>query len=79
MTVSNDDINNLVIARLNTFSKDRKISIGSDGEFTSSELIQRVKNQDEVGKKIVQIQLQYLQSLKDGFRFVPVIRSIPPI
>ncbi len=66
MTVSDEDIRNLVIARLRTFSRDRKISIGSEGEFSADELIERVKKDDDVGKTIIQIQLQYLQSLKEG-------------
>jgi hypothetical protein len=43
----------------------RKISIGADGEFTKDELIDRVEKDDRIGKKIVQIQLSYLQSLKE--------------
>lgn len=66
MTVSDEDIRNLVIARLRTFSRDRKISIGSEGKFSADELIERVKKNDDIGKTIVQIQLQYLQSLKEG-------------
>ncbi len=66
MIVTDEDIRNLVIARLRTFSRDRKISVGSKGEFSTDELIARVKNDDDIGKTIVQIQLQYLQSLKDG-------------
>lgn len=66
MIVTDEDIRNLVIARLRTFSRDRKISVGSKGEFSTDELIERVKKDDDIGKTIVQIQLQYLQSLKEG-------------
>lgn len=66
MIVTDEDIRNLVIARLRTFSRDRKISVGSSGEFSTDELIERVKKDDDIGKTIVHIQLQYLQSLKDG-------------
>lgn len=59
------EIRNLVIARLRSFSSGRKISIGSQGEFTKEELIERVRKEDKVGKKIIQIQLSYLQSLKE--------------
>jgi len=64
--ITDEDIRKLVIARLRLLSAGRKISIGSDGEFTKDELINRVNQDDEVGKKIVQIQLEYLQSLKNG-------------
>lgn len=66
MTVTDEDIRKLVIARLRMLSSGRKMSIGSNGEFSRDELIKRVEKNDEVGKKIVKIQLQYLQSLKDG-------------
>jgi len=62
-----EDIRKLVIARLRALPSGRKISIGSDGEYTADELIERVKKNDQVGKKIAEIQLQYLRSLKEGF------------
>lgn len=65
-TVTDEDIRKLVIARLRASSSQRKISIGSDGEFTKDELIKRVEKNDNIGKKITQIQLHYLQSLKEG-------------
>jgi hypothetical protein len=61
-----EEIKELVIARLETMPPDRKLSIGSEGEFTRDELIESVKRGDEVGKKIIEIQLQYLQMLKEG-------------
>lgn len=64
--VNKEDIKKLVIARLRTFSRGRKISIGSDGEFNKDELIKHVEDDDPIGKKMVEIQLQYLQSLKEG-------------
>ncbi len=65
--VSDSDIRSLVIARLRALSSGRKISMGSAGEFSKDELIKRVAKNDEIGKKIVEIQLQYLRSLKEGF------------
>ena len=64
--VTSGEIKELVIARLRTLSSNKKISIGSEGEFTIDELINRVQNDDEIGKKMVEIQLQYLRSLKEG-------------
>jgi len=64
--VTSGEIKELVIARLRTLSSNKKISIGSEGEFTINELISRVQKDDEVGKKMVEIQLQYLRSLKEG-------------
>lgn len=67
---TSQDVKELVIARLRSLSSNKKISIGSDGEFSIDELINRVEKDDEVGKKMVQIQLQYLRSLKKGI-FLP--------
>lgn len=64
--MTDEDIRQLVVARLRSFSSNKKISIGSDGEFTGEELIEKVKSNDEIGQKIISIQLEYLRSLKDN-------------
>lgn len=58
-----EDIKNLVIARLETIPPNVEISIGGDGVFTIKELIERVEKQDEIGKKMIEMQLAYLRSL----------------
>lgn len=58
-----DEILNLVIARLETIPGNVEISIGGEGKFTIKELIERVRVQDDVGKKMIEIQLAYLRSL----------------
>jgi len=60
------EIKKIVIARLETLPPDKKISIGSSGEFSRDEIIERVKLGDSVGKKMVQIELEFLRSLKKG-------------
>lgn len=64
--VSDEEVRDLVIARLQSFPSNRKISIGSDGEFTKDELMQNVRDGSDVGNKIIEIQLSYLKSLKNG-------------
>jgi len=59
------EVKDLVIARLGVLSPNKKISIGSEGEFTKNELIDRVKQGDELGKKMIEVELDYLRSLKD--------------
>lgn len=61
----NEEIKQLVIARLEVLSEDTGISIGSEGEFTRDELIKRVKEGDEIGQKIIEVELDYLKSLKN--------------
>jgi len=60
----------LVIARLEVLPSTVKLSIGSDGDFSRDELIKHVKNGDRVGEKIISIELEYLQALKEGLLYV---------
>ena len=60
------DIIELVIARLQTLPEGREISVGSERDFTKEELIQHVQSQDEIGKKMVEIEMSFLRSLKEG-------------
>jgi hypothetical protein len=62
----NNIVKELVIERLKIMPAGLKISIGSEGTFSKDELIARVVKGDAVGKKIVQIQLKYLQAMKTG-------------
>ena len=55
---------NLVIARLESMPNNMKISIGSKGQFDKFQLIEHVKNKDDIGNTIVKMQLFYLRSLK---------------
>ncbi len=64
-TEMNEEIKQLVIARLEVLPEDTGISIGSDGEFTKGELIKRVEQGDEIGQKIIEVELNYLKGLKD--------------
>lgn len=58
-----DDITNLVIARLETIPSNIEMSMGGDGNFTVRELIERVRKQDDVGRKMIDMQMAYLRSL----------------
>jgi hypothetical protein len=61
-----EDLKDLVIARLDVLSPHKRIHIGSVGEFTKDELIERVKMGDEIGQKIAKIELSFLRALKEG-------------
>lgn len=63
--VTDEEIKQLVIERLRRIPVGKKISIGSDGDFTGDELIKFVETNDKVGDKIIKMQLEYLRSLKD--------------
>ncbi len=60
------EIINLVVARLKTIPANANLSVGGDNEPMSVDaLIEEVKNQTEVGKKLVESQLFFLRSLQD--------------
>lgn len=66
---NNEDIKELIIARLEILPDDKSISIGSDGDFTKQELINHVKMGDRIGQKITEIQMEYLRLLKGNFLY----------
>lgn len=61
-----DDVKKLVILRLETLPSDRSISIGSYGHFRKEELISHVKQEDSIGRKMVEIEMEFLRALKEG-------------
>ena len=66
MSNISEEIKELVIFRLESLSPNKKVSIGSHGEFSREELIEHVKKGDEIGKKIVDIEMEFLRALKEG-------------
>lgn len=62
-----EDIKELVIYRLEVLSPEKRFSIGAnEKEFTKDELIEHVKKGDEIGQKVVELELTFLRALKDG-------------
>ena len=59
------DIKELVIIRLETMPSDKRISMQS-GEFSKEELIEHVKKEDKIGKKIIEVEMEFLRALKEG-------------
>ena len=58
------DIKNVVLARLQTLPKDKVMSIGSVGQLSRNDMIKHVQEEDEIGKKLVRIEMEFLRSLK---------------
>ncbi len=57
----------LIIARLETLNKDSKILLmGEKKPITVREMIEEVKRDSELGRKIVRIQMSYLKALASG-------------
>lgn len=61
-----NDFQELVYTRLQALPKGYTISIGNRGEVTKEEALQHVKNDDEIGKLIIQINKDYFNALKTG-------------
>ncbi|HEY4494846.1 MAG TPA: hypothetical protein VJC01_00120 [Candidatus Paceibacterota bacterium] len=64
--IENEDIKNLIISRLEMLPPDFSLSLGSDGSFSKKELITHIEDEDEIGEKVVEIQMEYLRMLKEG-------------
>jgi len=66
MSNLSEDIKELVIFRLESLHSNKKISIGSHGEFSKEELIEHVRKGDDIGKKVADIEMEFLRALKEG-------------
>lgn len=61
-----EDIKELVIARLGIMPSNYQLSIGNKGTFTKNQLIDHVKQEDEIGKQIVKMQINFINALTSG-------------
>jgi hypothetical protein len=58
------EIQKLVLFRLASMPKNIGVHLGSTGTLTREDLINHVKKDDALGKKIVETQLAYLRAMK---------------
>lgn len=68
--MSDAEVRKLVVARLSVLSSDTYISIGSEGSFSRDEMIQRVEADDEIGREIADIQMEWLRSWKQRLAMI---------
>ena len=66
MAEMSSQVKELVIARLSVMPSNRKVAIGNFGEFTREELIDHVKQEDEIGKKIAEVEISFLKAVAAG-------------
>ncbi len=59
------EIKKLVLARLQATSRDFQLSVGSK-DYSTQELIKKVKEGDEIGEQIMDMQMEYLRDLSSG-------------
>ena len=60
-----EELKKLILLRLETMPETIRVSIGREGDLTKEQLIEHVKQGDELGKLIVEMQLKYLRSMKE--------------
>lgn len=61
-----NDVRELVIARLKLLSPDTIKSIGDKGVFSRDELIEHVEKGDETGEIIKKVEMEWLRAVKSG-------------
>jgi hypothetical protein len=61
---SDEEIRRLVMARLQALSSDVSISLGDEGDFNREELIAHVQRDDEIGRALEEMQMEWLRSWK---------------
>ena len=62
-------VRELVATRLETLPEDSVVSFGADGEFTKKQLIESVHKGNTIGQKMVELEMSFLQGLKDGILY----------
>ena len=72
--VTDEDIRDLVIARLSVLSPDTMKSIGNRGAFTRDELISHVEKGDEISKIITNVEMEWLRAMKTRLRGTTIKR-----
>jgi len=62
-----EEIKKLVVARIEAqISPNLKLSIGSNESLDKNEMIEHVMKNDEVGKQIIQVHLNFIKSQASG-------------
>lgn len=68
MTINKIDKNQkeLVLARIQAYSDDIEIAVGGEKSYSKQEILDNIESETEVGKEIVDIQMNYLRDLVNG-------------
>ena len=62
-----EEMKQLVVARIEAqVSPNLRLSIGSDGSFDRDEMIGHVKEGDDIGRKIIQVHLNFIKAQANG-------------
>ncbi|MEN8253640.1 MAG: hypothetical protein ABFQ62_04680 [Patescibacteria group bacterium] len=61
-----EDMKLLAIERLKSIPSNYQISVGGDGSFSRDEAIENVKNDSEIGKELIDVQIEFLRDMAQG-------------
>jgi len=71
ITISREDkeiqeaIKKLALARMKKIPEHIKVSIGS-GEYTSKELVENIEDESQLGKQIIEMQINFVRDMAQG-------------
>lgn len=60
-----EEIRKLAMERIKVSSGDLRVSIGAK-DYTKAELLESVERGDEVGRKVMEAQIEYLRDMAEG-------------
>lgn len=60
-----DQLKKIVLARLNVMPTDVSVTIGSEN-LTKEQLVEHVQSEDEVGKQMIEMELEFLKDMASG-------------
>ncbi|MBI2629829.1 hypothetical protein HYW76_01885 [Candidatus Pacearchaeota archaeon] len=69
-----EELKELVLARIGIMPPNLKLSIGNFGTFTKQEMIEHVKCGDAAGKQIIQMQISFIKALTSG-RLIEILNK----
>ena len=61
-----EDMKQLAIARLKSIPSQYQISVGGGGSLTRKEAVENIENDSEIGKELVNIQIEFLRDMAQG-------------
>ena len=61
-----EDLKELILERLDVMPPNFKLRIGNEGTFTKDQLKASVQQGDSVGNSVIQMELNFIQSLTSG-------------
>ena len=65
-TIKDRNEKELVLARVRAYSDDFELSIGGKGTFSKDKIVENIEEETEMGKEIVEMQMEYLRDLVSG-------------